>query len=112
MSVIAPDTVLAVQSVFPADLFKGFTVLDVSYGDFISGNLITIGDEEVISNVHNIEGNILLTKNGFKVHEVDLSEFVKGTGGPSCLILHLEMRSGLLTALHICCPRRTSTLRM
>ncbi|MCD6474488.1 MAG: hypothetical protein J7K47_06270 [Thermoplasmata archaeon] len=31
-----------------------------------------------------------LLQHGFIVHSIDLSEFIKGNGGPSCLILPLE----------------------
>jgi N-dimethylarginine dimethylaminohydrolase len=34
----------------------------------------------------------VLRRAGFRVHPLDLSEFVKGTGGPSCLVLPLERR--------------------
>ena len=37
-----------------------------------------------LTNITTIE---ILKQKGYRVHSLDLSEFLKGTGGPSCLIL-------------------------
>jgi dimethylargininase len=90
MSVIAPDTVLAVENVFPNNFFAGFNVIWVPQGDFISGNVITLGNKKLIANAKNIAAIELLTLAGFEVIGLELTEFTKGTGGPSCLILPLQ----------------------
>ena len=87
MTVISPRHVLACSEIFSAAFFEGFEVIETKGRSFISGNVIALGAGEVIAESSNVDGCSLLKKAGFTVHECDLSEFVKGTGGPSCLIL-------------------------
>lgn len=89
MSVIGPRWVLACTEVLPAEGFAGFEVLALPRRDFISGNVITVGAGEVIAEQRNEPAIAVLTRAGVQVHVLDLSEFVKGGGGPSCLILPL-----------------------
>lgn len=89
MSVIDADTVLSVDGVFPDNFFQGFKVISVPNDGFISGNVITLGNRELIVNKENKAAIKKLAQAGFITHEVDLSEFTKGTGGPSCLIMPL-----------------------
>ncbi len=90
MSVVGPEQVLACAQVFPEGFFDGFDVLAVPREDFISGNVITLGRREVIVEQRNTSAQRVLEQAGFITHHLDLSEFVKGTGGPSCLILPVE----------------------
>lgn len=89
MSVIDVDTVLSVERVFPDNFFQGFKVISVPNDGFISGNVITLGNRELIVNMENKVAIAKLNQAGFTTHKVDLSEFTKGTGGPSCLIMPL-----------------------
>ena len=89
MSVIDIDTVLSVQGVFPENFFRGFRNISVPNDSFITGNIITLGKRELIINKDNIAAIKKLKKLKFKTHKLDLSEFIKGTGGPSCLIMPL-----------------------
>jgi arginine deiminase len=53
--------------------------------------VICLGENEVIANIaENAEAIRELEKEGITVHSIDLSEFRKGTGGPTCLILPIE----------------------
>ncbi|MFP4344631.1 MAG: dimethylarginine dimethylaminohydrolase family protein [Anaerolineales bacterium] len=92
MSVVGPEEVLACEGAFPPELFAGFELLSVPKNDFISGNVITLGEGEVIVAARATATADVLRRAGFRVHTLDLSEFVKGTGGPSCLVLPLERR--------------------
>ncbi len=87
MSLVAPDTVFSCQGAFPKEFFEGFRVIEVPTESFISGNVICLGPGEVIAEASNQSGIERLEKAGIRVHALDLSEFVKGTGGPSCLIM-------------------------
>ena len=87
MSMIAPDTVLSCRGVFPHQFFKGFRNIRVTPGDFISGNVICPGNNRVIAHAGNENVINRLAQHGIDVQTLDLCEFVKGTGGPSCLIL-------------------------
>ncbi len=90
MTVIAPDTVLCCDEFFPEGFFDDFRTIKVPAGDFISGNVISLGGGRIIAENSNTEAVKALRKAGFTVHTLDLSEFVKGTGGPSCLIMPVE----------------------
>lgn len=87
MSVIAPDRVLYTDGIFPKKYFEGFDTIAVPKSDFSSGNVITVRPNEVIAEVSNKQTIEILRNNNVIVHDIDLSEFLAGTGGPSCLIL-------------------------
>jgi dimethylargininase len=95
MSIIGPKLVLSCRGVFPDDFFNGFDKIEVSNNTFVSGNVIYLGDNEIIADISNIETIKELRRAKFTVHIIDLSEFVKGTGGPSCLIMPVERNSKL-----------------
>lgn len=90
MSLIGPRQVLCCQRFFDKDFFKGFDLVEVDYQMFVSGNVICLGDGELIAEASNAAAIEPLEKQGYKVHALDLSEFLKGQGGPSCLIMPLE----------------------
>ena len=92
MSVIEPECVLCCHGVFPDGFFNGFSKIEVSNNTFISGNVMSLGDKEVIADAKNSETISALITEGFTVRRIDLSEFVKGTGGPSCLIMPVERK--------------------
>lgn len=87
MSAIDKNTVLCVENLFSVEYFTGFKVINIPNKDYISGNVISLGQKNVIININN-QGTIRVLKDeGFTISECDLSEFAKGTGGPSCLIM-------------------------
>ena len=90
MSILGRGYILCCKGVFPEAFLNGFKVIEVHSQTFVSGNVITLGNEEIIAEVSNVEATQKLKQNGFTVHVIDLSEFIKGTGGPSCLIMPLE----------------------
>jgi dimethylargininase len=91
MSVIGPNYVLSCGGSFPDGFFDGFDRIHIPGGEGTSGNVITLGPGEVIANgAENGVAVDALDKAGVKVHALDLSEFRKGGGGPSCLILPIE----------------------
>jgi dimethylargininase len=93
MSIIGPGTVLACAGVFPEGYFDGFDVIEVPNRDLAPSvaNVICLGPEEVIANAaENLPTIQILEAEGIRVHRLDLSEFRKGAGGPTCLILPVE----------------------
>ena len=76
--------------IFSTDFFNGFEVTEISTNTFISGNVICLSDNHVIAEKGNREVITKLKTADVKVHDIDLSEFVKGRGGPTCLIMPLE----------------------
>lgn len=62
--------------------------LSESGGDnFVTGNIISLGNHEVIAEKTNATAIDILKQKGYRIHSLGLSEFIKGTSGPSCLIL-------------------------
>jgi dimethylargininase len=98
MSVLGANRVLCCRGEFPADFFRGFDVIMATHRQFAAGNVICLAENEVIADASG-EGDTIreLEKAGVKVHSLDLSEFRKGAGGPSCLIMPLE-RKGVPSA--------------
>ncbi|MGA2260452.1 MAG: arginine deiminase family protein [Acidobacteriota bacterium] len=94
MSVLGPKRVLCCRSEFPDDWFAGFDVIQVAHRDSGTGNVICLAEDEVVADSSG-RGDTLreLEKSGVKVHGMDLSEFRKGAGGPTCLILPVERKS-------------------
>jgi dimethylargininase len=90
MSLVGPDRVLCCAGLFPAGYFDGFDTIVVPADTFVSGNVICLGPDEVIAEKTNVTVISVLERAGVDVHVLDLSEFVKGAGGPSCLTLPLE----------------------
>lgn len=93
MSAIGPRRVLCCRELFPDGFFDGFDMVDIRYINPSSGNVICIGENEVIANAAESAETIrVLEDEGVTVHAINLSEFRKGAGGPSCLTLPLERR--------------------
>jgi dimethylargininase len=91
MSMIGSQRILCCHGVFPDSFFKRFDTVEVPHRGPSTGNVICLGENEVIANIAENLGAIKeLERKGVKVHAIDLSEFRKGTGGPTCLILPIE----------------------
>jgi dimethylargininase len=90
MSILSPNEVLCCQEIFPMNFFDGFNRIEVPRDSFISGNVISLGYHEVIAEKTNTTAIDILKQKIGRVHCLDLSEFIKGTGGPSCLILPVK----------------------
>lgn len=95
MSAIGPRRIMHCKDVFPNDFFNGFDIIEVPHRNFKPsvGNVICLQENEVVANVaENLEAIQILEANGVKVHRIDLSEFRKGAGGPTCMILPIERK--------------------
>ena len=91
MSVIAPDRIVCCRSEFDPSLIRGIDIVDVPKRGPSTGNVICLAPNEVLGNVaENEEALDILDEHGVHIHPVDLSEFRKGAGGPTCLILPVE----------------------
>ena len=78
------DTILWLES-------KGVDLIEVSDEELhlCAPNLLPIGPKKVIVSALNMKMTEELRKRGIDVIELDLSEFAKGGGGPTCLTLPL-----------------------
>lgn len=90
MSVVGPGTVVCCRRIFPPRFFAGLEVIEIPCPEATSANVIALGKGRVIVEKGCPETAEALKKAGFKVHLLDLSEFVKGRGGPTCLIMPVE----------------------
>ncbi len=86
MTAIGEGRVLAVTRDLPPGFLDGFDVVDVPSGSFVSGNVIPLGGGAVLAERTNRPAIEALRWAGVRVRTLDLSEFLKGTGGPSCLV--------------------------
>ncbi|MCL4408359.1 MAG: arginine deiminase family protein [Thermotogae bacterium] len=86
MTFLGGKNLIGVKSLFERDFFNDFKILEVPSDNFISGNVIFLPPDKIIAEKSNLTAIKILKKFGFEVHEIDLSEFVKGTGGPTCLV--------------------------
>ena len=91
MSAVGPEQVICCKDMFPKGFFNCFDTIDISCRGPSNGNVICLGNNEIIANAaENVEGIQALDKKELIVHGIDLSEFRKGAGGPTCLILPVE----------------------
>ncbi|MGD9344589.1 MAG: arginine deiminase family protein [Candidatus Aminicenantes bacterium] len=91
MSMIGLRRILCCRDVFSEGFFAGFDTVEVPHRGPSTGNVICLQENEVIANIaENVEAIREMEKEGIQVHAIDLSEFRKGTGGPTCLILPIE----------------------
>jgi len=90
MSLVGPKTVLCCRGLFPRGFFAGFETISISCGHSVSGNVICLGNEEVIVENKNLVAASALKEANHRIHFLDLSEFTKGRGGPTCMILPVE----------------------
>jgi len=71
----------------------GYFGIDVPCGEEATANIICLGNNELIINQSNSDVITRLKAEKFIVHDLDLSEFAKGMGGPNCLIMPVERLS-------------------
>jgi dimethylargininase len=94
VSAIAPERLLVVRGEYASDFLEGFDLVEVEKRGPSTGNVICVAPDEIIANpAENAEAMDVLDAAGVRVHAVDLSEFRKGAGGPTCLILPVERTS-------------------
>jgi dimethylargininase len=93
MSAVGPRRLVCCGAQIPGTFLEDFDVIDVPFRGPSTGNVICLAPDEVVANVaENADTIAQLENEGVKVHSVDLSEFRKGAGGPTCLILPVERR--------------------
>ena len=90
MTVVAPGLVLCCRDVFSEAFLRGFKRIEIAATGFVSGNVIALGNKRTIVETRNLAAQKALAEHGFTVSVADLSEFIKGNGGPSCLIMAFE----------------------
>ncbi len=89
MSLVGRDSVLYCKGAIPEGMIGKYelNLIPIECNEFIGGNVIGVDEKNVIVSENNNVAAEALAIHGFAVHLIDLSEFVKGNGGPSCMIL-------------------------
>ncbi len=90
MSVVGPRTVVCCRRIFPRGFLEGYEVVEIPCPEDASANVISLGGRSVIVEKGCPGTAQALRRAGYNVHLIDLSEFVKGRGGPTCLIMPVE----------------------
>ncbi|MFC1543688.1 dimethylarginine dimethylaminohydrolase family protein [Gemmatimonadota bacterium] len=91
MSAIGPHRVLCCRGLFPEGYFEGFERVEIDWYGPSCANVICLRDGEVIANSSEARPTMeALEDAGILVHGLDLSEYRKGGGGPTCIILPVE----------------------
>ena len=90
MSPVGRGSVLCNRGLLADAFLKGFRKIEIPEGPDSSANVLGLGDGQVVAEATNKIGIAALEAAGFRVTALDLSEFQKGGGGPTCLTLPVE----------------------
>jgi dimethylargininase len=92
LMLVGPDRVIYCRELIPDQSVRGFETIEMPRRctGRTTANVICLGGHEVIVGRGNHEVGKHLKAQGLVVHELDLSEFAKGSGGPNCLIMPVE----------------------
>jgi dimethylargininase len=75
------------KNIVPETLLGDLEFLPIEFNDFSTSNIICLGDNNVIVGDSNAGAIKCLAEQDLNIHKLSVSEFVKGAGGPNCLIM-------------------------
>jgi dimethylargininase len=89
LSPVGPGRVVVVEGTLPADFLEGLDVIGAPrVGVDASANVLCLADNEVLADAGECPATLeALDGAGVSVRTLELSEFAKGSGGPTCLVL-------------------------
>jgi dimethylargininase len=90
LMVLGEKQLLYCNELVSPDAIRGFDGIEISCSENTTANIICLGNKQVLVNRSNELVIDLLRDRGYIVHDLDLSEFAKGMGGPNCLIMPVE----------------------
>jgi N-dimethylarginine dimethylaminohydrolase len=90
LMVIGPGQVLYCEELISERDIKGFEGIGISCEGAVNANIICLGDRELIIDRSNSLVMDRLETEKYIVHKLDLGEFIRGKGGPNCLIMPIE----------------------
>jgi len=90
LMVLGPGKLLYCSGLVSERDIDGYYGIGVTCGGETTANIICLGNGELIVNRSNSSVISRLEAENFLVHDLDLSEFAKGMGGPNCLIMPVE----------------------
>lgn len=83
---VAGDAVVGSEALIEQAAFDGLKRVAAPDEEAVGCNFVTVGDNVLMAAGYE-KVRSMLEAAGFRVHEVDLSEFAKADGGPTCLSL-------------------------
>jgi dimethylargininase len=86
---VDPGKLIVCGNIVPKSSLEGFDAININFDGTTTANIICLGDGELIVGDTNLEAIHCLNEEQFTIHLIDISEFVKGAGGPNCLIMPL-----------------------
>jgi dimethylargininase len=86
IGILGPKRAICCTHLFPQGYFREFEVICIPCRNH-NVNLICLRENEIIAPASNTELIRIAREEGVYVHEIELSEFAKGAGGPNCLVL-------------------------
>ncbi len=89
VGVLGPGRLIYCDGLFPGGFFDGFEAIAVPCAKF-NVNFICLGENQIIAPSSNVAVIKKAKEVGVRAHEVDLSEFAKGAGGPNCLVMPVD----------------------
>jgi dimethylargininase len=93
LMVLGAKEVLYCTGLISQEDIRGFDGVEIVCRGNTTANIIGLGNKQVIVNRSNALVITLLRDKGYIVHDLDLTEFAKGMGGPNCLIMPIERGS-------------------
>jgi N-dimethylarginine dimethylaminohydrolase len=87
---VGDDRLLVCTDIVHRDILRGFDIIEINFSNNSTANIICLGDGELIVDNTNQGAIDALDRNEFNLHLINVSEFVKGSGGPNCLIMPVE----------------------
>jgi dimethylargininase len=83
---VAGDAVVGSEALIDQAAFDGLDRVAAPEEEAVGCNFVTVGDDVLMAAGYG-KVRSLVEAAGFRVHEVELSEFTKADGGPTCLSL-------------------------
>ena len=92
LSPVGEGRVVCVKGALPDDFLDGLDVIEAPRDKpDATANVLCLAQGEVLADAHESPRTLdALEQEGVVVHRLDLSEFGKGSGGPTCLVLPLR----------------------
>lgn len=84
---VNPQKLIVCKNIVPDSLLDDIKFCPIEFNEFSTANIICLGDNNVIVGDSNIGALKCLESLDVIIHKVAISEFVKGAGGPNCLIM-------------------------
>ena len=91
LSPVGAERVVCVAGTLPPEFLEGLDVIEVPRASAATtANVLCLGEGDVLADVTESPETLdALDRAGVRIHALDLSEFAKGSGGPTCLALPL-----------------------